>query len=151
VGFSRRVRNAAIVIVIVVLGFVAYQVYDFYTNRVGVTATKTVEMYFAALSQGNLEEVARLTDRDHLTDIYGRSITPGEFQEQLKKLTGGYKMAFTEVKVVQIAEKQNSRFYLVTMRSEVSAPGQSSRLLVEVRRTNSVWLVTYPFAIVLQG
>ena len=50
---SNTIRWVAVLIILVVIGMAAYQVYDFYRDRVGTTAEKAVQAYFSALAAGN--------------------------------------------------------------------------------------------------
>ena len=147
--YTSMVRLGGIVIIIALLGVVVYQLYDFYSDKVGFTPVKAVESYFNALGQGNYQEVYRLTAKEHLTDIYGRPITKGEFIEQLKKLTGGHRLPFGSVEVTKLVERKGTYYFLVTLHSSVGGTLGESRLLVKVRREDNTWVVTYPFAIML--
>jgi len=153
IGFSRRMRILSIFIIILLVGYVIYLGYDYYSKGgvVGQTANKAIEQYFGALSQGNYEEVYRLTAKENLTDIYGRRITEGEFISQLKKLTGDHALPFRNVEITKIYEHRNVAFYEAKLHSMVGNAAGVSRLIIEVRREDNVWVVTYPFAIMLQG
>ncbi|MHB1295587.1 MAG: hypothetical protein ACYC4R_11395 [Anaerolineae bacterium] len=142
-------RLAGVVILLFVLGVTVFQLYDFYVDKLGVTPTKTITAYFDALAQGNYDEVYRLTAQEDLTDIYGRPITQGEFKEQLRSLTGGSSLPFQSVEVTKLSDAEGSRFYLVKLHSDVGGTSGVSRLVVEVRRQDKIWVVTYPFAIML--
>lgn len=147
--FSLTARLLGIVVITVLVGIVAYQLYDFYRERVGFTAAKAIERYFNALATGDYEEVYRLTAKADLTDIYGRRITEGEFYDQLKALTGGHKLPFAHIEIKKLFQSQGSRYYLVKLHSRLGSTPGYSRILVEVRRENKSWVITYPFAIVL--
>jgi hypothetical protein len=147
--FSLAARLLGILVIIGLVGIVAYQLYDFYQERIGFTATKAIERYFNALATGDYEEVYRLTAKADLTDIYGRRITEGEFYDQLKALTGGHKLPFASIEVKKLFQAQGSRYYLVKLHSKLGSTPGYSRLLVEVRRENKTWVITYPFAIIL--
>lgn len=147
--FSLTARLLGITVVIILIGIVAYQLYDFYQERVGFTAPKAIERYFTALATGDYGEVYRLTAKSNLTDIYGRRITEGEFYDQLKALTGGHKLPFTNIEIKKLFQSQGSRYYEVKLHSKLGNTPSHSRLLVEVRRENKGWVITYPFAIML--
>ena len=142
-------RLGGIVIIVALVGIVGYYLYDFYQDKVGFTPTKAIESYCENLAQGNYYEVYRLTAKDHLTDIYGRPITKGEFIEQIKKLTGEHPLPFDEIEISKLAEQRGARYYLVVLRSVVGGTPGQSRLIFEVRREDNTWVVTYPFAIML--
>ena len=142
-------RLGGMVLLVALLGFIGYQLYDFYSDKVGFTPVKAIESYFIALAQGNYEEVYRLTAKDNLVDIYGRPITKGEFLDQLEKVTGGHRLPFTSVETTKLVEQKGVRYYLVTLHSSLGGTSGQSRLVVEVRRNDKTWVITYPFAIVL--
>jgi hypothetical protein len=142
-------RVVGIVILLIVLGVVAYQLYDFYKDKVGLTPAKAVQTYFATLAQGDYEEVYRLTAKDRLTDIYGRPVTEAEFITQLKRLTGDRQVPFTTIEVKKLCDVRNARYYDVTLHSSIGGASGESHVIVEVRRQDSAWVVTYPFPIVL--
>ncbi len=146
---SFMTRLIGILILLVVLGFGAYQLYDYYRDKVGVTPTKTITAYFDALGQGNYAEVYRLTAKDSLTDIYGRPLTRDEFLEQLERVMGERQMPFTSVETFKLLDKQGSYYYVVKVHSAIGGPDRSSRLIIEVKREGQIWVVSYPFAIVL--
>ena len=146
---SAMARLGSVVIIIAVVSFVGYQLYDFYSDKLGFTPTKAIEAYFSALAQGDYEEVYRLTTKKDLTDIYGRPITEGEFIEQVKKVTGGRRLPFRNVETFKLVERQGSRYYVVKLHSSIGGTSGTSRLVVEVRREGNTWVLTYPFAIVL--
>ena len=146
---SLTVRLVGILVIVALLGIVGYQLYDFYYERIGFTATKAIERYFNALATGDYEEVYRMTAKEDLTDIYGRRITEGEFLDQLKRLTGSHNLPFRNVEVTKLFQSRGSRYYLLKLHSSVGGTPGQSRLLVEVRREDKTWVVTYPFAIML--
>jgi len=146
---SLTARLIGILIIVALLGVIGYQLYDFYVERIGFTATKAIEHYFNSLATGDYAEVYRMTDKENLTDIYGRRITEGEFYDQLKNLTGEHKLPFGAVECTKLFQGRGSRYYLVTLHSTVGGTPGQSRLLVEVRREAKTWVVTYPFAIML--
>ncbi|MCD6520347.1 MAG: hypothetical protein J7M05_10550 [Anaerolineae bacterium] len=142
-------RWGGILLLIALVGIVGYELYDFYQDKVGFTPTKAIETYFDALAQGDYEKVYELTNKDYLTDIYGRPITKGEFFDQLKGLTGGHHLPFQDVEVTRVFRKRGIHYYEVKLHSTVGGIRGTSRLLVEVRRKGKTWVITYPFAIVL--
>ena len=146
---SVMTRLIGILILLVVLVLAGYQVYDFYRDKVGVTPTKTISAYFDALGQGNYAEVYRLTAKDSLTDIYGRPLTRAEFIQQLERVMGGRQMPFTSVETFKLIDKQGSYYYVVKVHSTLGGPDRASRLVIEVKREDDIWAVSYPFAIVL--
>ena len=82
-GFAKLTKaEKGIAIIVALLGIIVYQLYTYYSDRIGFTPTKAIETYFQALAQGDYEEVYRLTSKEHLTDIYGRPVTETEFFEQ---------------------------------------------------------------------
>jgi hypothetical protein len=146
---SATVRIIGIAVLVALLGFVAFQLYDFYRDKVGFTPTKAITAWVEALGQGNYQEVYRLTAKQELTDIYGRAITQDEFIAQVKKVTGEREMPFTTVETFKLLYKQGSYYYVVKLHSSVGGTDHVSRLVIEVRREGSDWVVAYPFAIVL--
>ena len=147
--FSTMARLGGIAVIVALLGIIAYQLYAYYSDRIGFTPTRAIETYFQALAQGDYEEVHRLTFKERLTDIYGRPITETEFIEQLRRLTGGRRLPFHGVEATKLFERGGVRYYLVELHSSLGGTPGESRLLVEVRRSGKTWVVTYPFAIVL--
>ena len=142
-------RLGGIVVIVALLAFIGYQLYDFYRDKIGFTPVRAIESYFGALSRGEYEAVFQLTAKEHLTDIYGRPITEGEFVEQLKGLTGGHRLPFHTIEATKLFDRSGVRYYLVTLHSSLGGTPGTSRILVEVRRENNTWVLTYPFAIVL--
>jgi len=146
---SLMTRLIGILILLVVVGLGAYQLYDFYRDKVGVTPTKTISTYFEALGQRNYDEVYRLTAKDDLTDIYGRPITRDEFLTQLNRVMGDREMPFTSVETFKLVDKQGSFYYVVKVHSTMGGTDRVNRMVVEVKREGQIWVVVYPFAIVL--
>jgi hypothetical protein len=142
-------RFGALVIILAVLGVVVYQLYDFYHDKVGYTPSRAIEDYFHALAAGDYDEVYRLTAKTDLTDIYGRPITKDEFIAQLVRVTGGRQLPFRSIEMVKIHERQGSQLYLVKLQSSMAGGAGQARVVVEVRREGKIWVVTYPFAIML--
>jgi len=147
--YAAIARVAGIIVLLVVLGIVVYQVYDFYRDRVGHTPVKAVQTYFAALGEGEYEQVYALTAKDRLTDIYGRPVTEGEFIAQLKRLTGDRRVPFTLIEATKLCTVRDAWYYEVTLHSSLGGGAGQSRVIVEVRRQDGAWVVTYPFPIVL--
>ncbi len=147
--FGLVLRLVSIAIILGLLVVIGYQLVDFYEDKVGFTPNRAIEAYFTHLAQGNFDEVYALTDKEHLTDIYGRPVTEEEFIRQLEALTGERRMPFQTITVTRLLERQGVRYYLVELRSVVSGRSGTSRLLLEVRRQGGSWVLTYPFAIVL--
>ena len=147
--FSFVLRIASVAVILGLLAVIGFQLVDFYEDKVGFTPNRAVETYFSNLAQGNYAEVYALTDKERLTDIYGRPVTEAEFIEQLQSLTGGRRIPFQAITVTRLFERQGVRYYAVDLRSTVSGRSGESHVLVEVRRSGRSWIVTYPFAIVL--
>jgi len=146
---SLMARIGGIAILIALLGIIGYQLYDFYSDKIGFTPTDAIESYLNALARGNYEEVYRLTYRADLTDVYGRPITQGEFHDQLRKLTGGQRLPFRRIEATKLFERQSVRYYEVKLSSSVGGIPGESKLLIQVRREGGGWVVSYPFAIIL--
>lgn len=146
---SKVIRTIAILVIVGLLGVIGYELWDFYKDKVGATPSRAVTAYFAALGQGDYEEVYRLTDKDNLTDIYGRPITKNEFLQQLERATGEQPQPFTRIEVTKLFDRQSVYYYAVKLHSVVGGVSGQSHILVEVHRRDKEWLVTYPFAIVL--
>jgi hypothetical protein len=142
-------RAIGIVIIIALLGVVAYQLYTFYGGRLGYTPTRAIDDYFMALSRGDYETVHRMTAPESLNDIYGRPITRSEFIDQLRELAGDDPFPFTRVESEKLFESKMHHYYAVTLHSFVGGTPRQSRLVVELQRSGNAWLITYPFAIVL--
>lgn len=146
-GFVLRLVSIAIILgLLVVIGF---QLVAFYEDKVGFTPNRAIEAYFTHLAQGDYEEVYALTDKERLTDIYGRPVTEEEFIRQLQGVTGERRMPFQSITATRLLERQGVRYYVVELHSVVGGRAGTSRVLVEVRRQGGSWVVTYPFAIVL--
>ena len=146
---SLMVRIGGIAILVALLGIIGYQLYDFYSDKIGFTPTDAIESYLNALARGNHQEVYRLTYKADLTDIYGRPITQGEFFDQLEKLTGGRGLPFRRIEATKLFERRDVRYYEVKLSSSVGGTPGESRLLIQMRREDGGWVVTYPFAIML--
>jgi hypothetical protein len=147
--FSRMLRLGAIAVLVIILGFGAYQLYDFYGDKVGFTPERTINTYFTALAEGDYAEVYRYTSKRNLTDIYGRPITRDEFLAQLEQVTGGKRFPFTQIETERLLERQGTYYYVVQLHSFVGGTEGESRLVVEVFREAGGWVLSYPFAIVL--
>ena len=143
------VRGAGVLIIAALLVYVGYQVYDFYEDKIGFTPSKAIESYFDALAVGDYSRVYALTAKDRLTDIYGRPVTQGEFTRQVRGMVGEERLPFESVQISKLLERAGSRYYLVILHSSVSGQSGTSRLLLEIRREDKSWVITYPFAIVL--
>ena len=125
--YALYIRIGGVVIVLALLGYIGYQLYDFYEDKVGLTSGKAIETYFNAIAQGDYDEVYRLTAQDYLTDIYGRPITKGEFIKQLEQLTDGRQLPFTRFEITKAFERGSARYYIVLIHSNVGGtPGVSS-------------------------
>ena len=147
--YMQIARLVGILILVAVLGVVIYQLYIFYSDKVGYTADKAIATYFTALSQGNYEQVYQLTAQEELTDIYGRPITKSEFFKQLRAVTGEQRLDYTRIEARKLLDTRGVRYYEVTLQSSVGGATGSSRVLLEVRRAGNGWIIKYPFAIML--
>jgi hypothetical protein len=147
--FGLMLRLVSVAIILGLLAVIGYQLVDFYEDKVGFTPNRAIEAYFTHLAQGNFDEVYALTDKEHLTDIYGRPVTEEEFIRQLEGLTGERRMPFQSITVTRLLERQGVRYYEVELHSVVSGRSGTSHVVVEVRRQGGAWVVSYPFAIVL--
>lgn len=147
--YTAMIRVVGILVLIILVGIVGYQLYTFYGEHLGYTPTRAITDYFTALSGGDFETVYRMTDPESFTDIYGRRITRSEFIDQLRGLVGDDPDPFTLIEAEKLLESGTYRYYVVTLHSSVGrTPGQS-RVLVKMQRSGSIWLISYPFAIVL--
>jgi len=146
---SKAMRLGGLAIILVVLGIVVYNVYDFWHDKVGDTPGKAVTAYFSALAAGDYEQVYRLTAKSRLTDLYGRPITQNEFLAQVARVTGERQITFRDIELAKLDSYQGSQFYIVTLHSSLSGSASNSRLVVEVLREDKRWVVVYPFAILL--
>ncbi|MBC7235318.1 MAG: hypothetical protein H5T69_05710 [Chloroflexi bacterium] len=142
-------RVVGILAILLVLGLVVYQLYDFYGERLGYTPVRAIQDYFAALSAGDYETIYQMTDRGRLTDIYGRPITKSEFIAQLRRLAGDEPFPFERVEAEKLCETRTHRYYRVTLYANVGGTAGRSQLFIELRKEGNSWLITYPFAIVL--
>ena len=142
----KQVRIAAIILLVALVGVAAYYFYDFYVQR--AAPARMVQTYFAALAEGDLDEVYRLTDPASLRDIYGRPITKGEMLRQLRAMTGDERLPIYEVRENRLFDRGGCYYYSVTLRSTVGGDSRG-RILLEVCRKSGTWYVTYPFAIML--
>ena len=147
--YSLVARIIGILILVGVFGVVIYQLYDFYSDKVGYTPSRAIEAYFAAFARGDLSQVSELTDQEGLTDVYGRPITRGELVEQLQMVRGSGPLPFTGVHSEKVCDSRGIHYYSVTLTSEVAGTTGTSHLLVQLRRVNRTWLIKYPFAILL--
>jgi hypothetical protein len=147
--YSVTARIIGILILLGVLAVVIYQLYDFYSERVGFTPSKAITAYFTALAQGNYEEVYLLTDKEELTDIYGRPLTKGEFIEQLRMLRGSEPLPFTGIESEKLFDTRGLQYYRVTLSSQFGGASGSGHVVVQLRRLGNTWVIKYPFAILL--
>ncbi len=146
---SMVTRLIGVLILIGLLFIIGYQLYDFYEDKIGYRPETAIEDYFEALTSGDYARVYELTDKTHLTDIYGRPISRGEFYEQLDAIAGDRRIATLQVSAEKICEHQGNRYYKVTLQSALGGGAGKSRLIVEVTRSGKTWLIGYPFGIVL--
>lgn len=146
---AKIMRLAGVIVLLGILSVAAFQLYTFYTQRVGSSADRTIESYFSALASGNYDEVYRLTAKEGLTDIYGRPITHDEFVEQLQGVTGGRHMPFEKVTATRLFQAKQATYYAVTLQSAMAGGSGVSRVLIEARRRDGAWQIVYPFAILL--
>jgi len=147
--FGLALRVLSVAIIVGLLAVIVLQLVDFYEDKVGFTPERAIEAYFTHLAKGDFDQVYALTDKERLTDIYGRPITEEEFLRQLQRLTGGRQMPFQSITVKRLFEREGVRYYEVGLHSVVSGRSGTSHVVVEVRRQDSSWVVRYPFAIVL--
>ena len=148
-GFSRRMYVISIIIIVALVLYAAYQVYLLFGDKVGNTATGAIQTYFTAIASGDYDKVYQMTARDSLTDIYGRRITQGEFFDQLKKMTGEHPLPFSSIEVAKLFERRGVSYYLVTLHSVVGDMPGESQVMVQLRRVDNVWVIVYPFIIML--
>lgn len=146
---SKGFRIAAVLLLVGLLYIGVSQLLDYYSDQVGFTPEKAVQAYFAALSRGDYDEVYRLTNKDHLTDIYGRKITEQEFRRQVQSLFGNSALPVSLARVDKLFEKDQCYYYVVELSSEIGGSTGKSRLIVEVQQRDGTWVITYPFGIVL--
>jgi len=146
---SWGIRIGALIVLLVILYMGVAELRDFYSDKIGFTAERAIYAYFEALGQGDYAEVYRLSNKERLTDIYGRAITQQEFRRQLENLTGRTPLSFTQVRATSLCEDGDYRYFVVQLYSDVGGTTRSSRLIVEVCRYDGSWVITYPFAIVL--
>ena len=147
--YALGLRIAGVVVMAALLIFVGYQVYAFYSDKIGFTPQKAIETYFGALAERNYDQVYDLTDKEHLTDIYGRPITKGEFLRQLEQVTSEELLPFYAIESEKLVEKHAVRYYLVTLSSSVGSSPGKSRLVIQMRPDGRSWVIAYPFAIML--
>lgn len=146
---SLTVRLLAAVVLAVILYIGVRELLDFYSEEVGFTPERAIQTYFGALASGDYAEVYRLTNKAHLTDIYGRSVTEQEFREQLRKVTGGRNLVFSHVRATKLFQNEGTRYYAVELHSSLGGTPSVSRVIVEVQADGRGWAITYPFAIIL--
>lgn len=144
---SAAARLIGILVLVGVLAVAGYQLYDFYEDKVGFTPDRAIQDYFQALVDGDYARVYELTDKESLTDIYGRPISRGEFYEQLETIAGDQRLATLQIQSRKLCEDKGHYYYLVTLGSSLS--DQEGRLVLEVTRVGRSWTIGYPFGIVL--
>ncbi|MHB9034579.1 MAG: NTF2-like N-terminal transpeptidase domain-containing protein [Anaerolineae bacterium] len=148
-AIAHRLRIVGIIIFILILGAGAYEVYGILRESTGMNPSKTATAWFNALSQGDYATVYALTAKADLTDIYGRQITQGEFNQQLQRLTGSERLPITLVETKKLFETRGRMYYAVTLHSTLGGTERESRVVVEIRKENNNWVLTYPFGIIL--
>jgi len=147
--YFKALRISGVVIIIAVLGVVGYQLYDFYGERLGYTPQRAITDYFQALGSGDYEQVYQMTDRTHLTDIYGRPITKSEFLGQLRRLAGDEPFPFVEIESDKVYSSKAYTVYRVKLTSSVGGAKGQSQTLVQLSKSGNTWLITYPFPVIL--
>ena len=147
--YALAIRVAGVVVIVALVGVVAYYLKIYYSDRIGATPQKAVETYFVALGSGDYDEVYSMTTPDSMYDIYGRPITRSEFLGQLKRLGGDDPMPITRVEVEKLFEKEGVRYYTVALYSSVGGTPGKSRIIAQVHKLDGEWRLTYPFPIVL--
>lgn len=148
-GIAHRLRIAGIIIFVLIAVAGGWQLYGILRESTGMNPGRTAVAWFEALAQGDYATVYKLTAKSDLTDIYGRQITPGEFSQQLEKLTGGEKLPITQIETRKLFEDKGRLYYSVTLHSNVGGIERESRIVVEIRKEDNNWVMTYPFGIIL--
>ena len=148
-AIARRLRIVGVIIFVLIVIAGGWEVYGILQESTGLNPGRTATAWFEALARGDYATVYSLTAKSDLTDIYGRQITQGEFNEQLEKLTGGEPLPFTKVETKKLYENKGRQYYNVFLYSSVGGTERQSRVIVEIRKENNNWVMTYPFGIIL--
>ncbi len=148
-AIAHRLRIVGIIIFVLIIVAGGWEVYGILQENTGMNPSKTAIAWFEALSKGDYATVYTLTAKSDLTDIYGRQITQGEFNQQLKKITGEQRMPITLIETQKLYETRGRMYYAVTLHSTVGGTAGTSRVVVEIRKEDDAWVLTYPFAIIL--
>jgi hypothetical protein len=138
------IRVVAGLVLAGVLGFVIYQLYDFYSGRLGNSPVRVTQDYFEALGRGDFERVYELTDPASLYTLYGRRVTKEEVFSALSRVTGSPPRQFNSITVTRVA-RHRDRYYMQVALS--AASGGSTRYTVQVVRVGTLWRVSFPFGL----
>lgn len=121
-----------------------YLGYSWYQQRYGPTAERALERYFTALAEADHAVMYEMTPDADLM-ILGRKISEREFATRTEELLGGEQMELNQVGVERIAQQGEYHYFKVALHYKLGGAGKVTRLLVEMRRTEDGWEVTYPF------
>ncbi|MEN6478087.1 MAG: hypothetical protein ABFD20_00425 [Anaerolineales bacterium] len=142
---AKNVRIAAWAVLLAVLGFVAYQTYDFYHRQMANSPTRVTQEYLAALGAGDWSRAYALTNPTSLTSLYGRRASQSEVLAAFQRVTGPAPQQFQSITAKQLARKDDRYYVEATL---VSAGGARSRLVLEVTCSGGKsCLVTFPFGL----
>ncbi len=142
--FALIIRIVASLVLVGLLGFVGYQLYDFYRGRLGNSPVRVTQDYFEALGQGDFERVYELTDPASLYSLYGRRVTKEQVFSALDRVVGSSPRQFSSITVTRVA-RHADRYYMQAMLA--NADGTTTRRVVEVARVGTFWRVTFPFGL----
>jgi hypothetical protein len=131
-------------VIVFAIGVGVYLGYSWYQQRYGPTAERALESYFTALADGDYALMYEMTPDSDLM-VLGRKLSEREFASGVEQLLGGKEMESGQVEVERIAQRGGYHYFKVALHYKLGGTGKVTRLLVEARRTEDGWKVTYPF------
>ncbi len=142
--FAAGLRTAGLLVIVGLLGFIGYQVHDFYAGTVNSSPIRVTQDYFSALGEGDFAHAYELTDPDSLVTLYGRHVSQSEVTAAYTRVAGEMPTAFARIVTKRLARKDD--FCYVEAQLYDNA-GASTRVVVEVVRKGGIWRVTHPFGL----
>ncbi len=135
------VGAAASILVIAAAVYVGYQ---WYQSRYGSTPQRALDRYFSALAGGEYDVMYDMTPDGDLM-VLGRKLSRGGFAEQVEQLLTGEELEMEDIELDPVAQRGEYHYFRVILHYRLGGTGKVARLLVELRKDEQDWKVTYPF------
>ncbi len=131
-------------VLIFLIGIGAYLGYQWYQQRYGPTAENALESYFTAFADGDYATMYEMTPDSDLM-VLGRKLSESDFASRVEELLGGEEIEMQEIALERIAQRDEYRYFRVSLHYRLGGTGKVARLLVELKPVDGEWEVTYPF------